>query len=149
MTVPTTVDRSAPVLAHHEIDISAPLDTVWRLHTDIDAWPSWHTDITAAEFGGVLEPGASFTWTSFGFTVTSTLYVVTDHSRLLWSGTGEGITGVHEWIFSPTADGVHVITNESFAGAPVQADPAGMRTLLDSSLRSWLTHLKSAAEARS
>jgi hypothetical protein len=46
MNIPTAVDRSAPVIAHHEVDIQAPLDTVWRLHTDINAWvcrppPRW------------------------------------------------------------------------------------------------------------
>ncbi|MCW2912621.1 MAG: Shy6-polyketide cyclase [Actinomycetia bacterium] len=96
----------------------------------------------------ILEPGASFTWTSFGFTVTSTFYDVTDHSRLLWGGTGEGITGVHEWLFSETSDGVHVVTNESFDGEPVEADRGGMQTLLDASLQSWLAHLKAAAEAK-
>jgi hypothetical protein len=148
MTVPTTVDLSAPVLAHHEIDIHAALDTVWQLHTDISSWPDWHTDITAARFDGVLEPGASFTWTSFGFTVTSTFYDVADHSRMLWGGTGEGITGVHEWLFSETSDGVHVVTNESFAGEPVEADRGGMQSLLDASLQSWLAHLKAATEAK-
>jgi hypothetical protein len=57
MNIPTAVDRSAPVIAHHEVDIQAPLDTVWRLHTDINAW---QTDISAAHLDGVLEPGASF-----------------------------------------------------------------------------------------
>jgi hypothetical protein len=46
VTVPTDVDRAAPVIAVHEIDIEAPLDTVWPLHTDIGAWPKWQTGIT-------------------------------------------------------------------------------------------------------
>jgi hypothetical protein len=29
MTTPTDIDRDAPVIADHEIDITAPLDTVW------------------------------------------------------------------------------------------------------------------------
>jgi hypothetical protein len=66
MTVPADVDRDAPVIAVHEIDIDAPLDTVWRLHTDINAWPTWQTEITAAHLEGALEPGVSFDWTSYG-----------------------------------------------------------------------------------
>ena len=73
MTTPTDVDRAAPVLAVHEIDIEAPLDTVWRLHTDVNTWPSWQTDITAAHIDGAIETGASFDWTSYGFSVTSTV----------------------------------------------------------------------------
>ena len=70
-----------------------------------------------------------------------------DQSRVLWGGTGEGITGVHEWVFTETPAGTHVETTESFAGASVEADVAGMQRVLDGSLVSWLNHLKNAAEA--
>jgi Polyketide cyclase / dehydrase and lipid transport len=144
---PASVDRNAPVLAHHEIDISAPVSRVWALHQDVNAWPAWQSDITAAQLNGAFAPAGSFTWTSFGFTVTSTVYAVQDQSRVLWGGTGDGITGVHEWVFTATPAGTHVETTESFAGAPVEADAAGMQRVLDGSLVSWLNHLKNAAEA--
>jgi uncharacterized membrane protein len=144
---PTSVDRNAPVLAHHEIDISAPVSRVWALHQDVNAWPAWQSDITAAQLTGAFAPSRSFTWTSFGFTVTSTVYAVQDQSRVLWGGTGDGITGVHEWVFTATPAGTHVETTESFAGVPVEADVAGMQRVLDGSLVSWLSHLKNAAEA--
>lgn len=147
MDTPTSVDRNAPVLAHHEIDISAPVSRVWALHQDVNTWPAWQFDITAAQLNGAFAPGGSFTWTSFGFTVTSTVYAVQDHSRVLWGGTGDGITGVHEWVFTATPAGTHAATTESFAGAPVEADVAGMQRVLDGSLVSWLNHLKNAAEA--
>lgn len=86
MTTPTGIDRDAPVIAHHEIDIAAPLDTVWNLHTDVDAWPAWNLEVTAAKLDGAFAPGNSFTWTSYDFTVTSTIYIVEDHSRTLWGG---------------------------------------------------------------
>ena len=146
MTVPADVDRDAPVIAVHEIDIDAPLDTVWRLHTDINAWPTWQTEMTAAHLEGALEPGVSFDWTSYGFSVTSTVYALAERSRVLWGGTSGGITGVHEWLFSETPSGVRVTTTESFAGKPVEDDPPGMQTLLDASLVAWLGHLKAAAE---
>ena len=147
MSVPTDVDIDAPVRAHHETDIDAPLDTVWQLHTDVNAWPSWQAEITAAHIDGAFQPGASFEWTSYGFTVVSTIYAVAERARVLWGGTSSGITGVHEWVFSETPTGVHVATNESFAGEPVQADVTAMQSTLDSSLISWLAHLKAAAES--
>lgn len=67
---------------------------------------------------------------------------------MLWGGTSGGITGVHEWVFSVTPTGVHVTTNESFAGEPVEADATGMQSALDSSLIAWLAHLKAAAESK-
>ena len=147
MSIPTDIDTNAPVRAHHEIDIDAPLEIIWRLHTDVNNWPTWQTEITAARLDGTFQPGASFEWTSYGFTVVSTIYVVVERARVLWGGTAGGITGVHEWRFSQTPTGVHVITQESFAGEPVQADVASMQSTLDSSLAAWLGHLKAAAES--
>ena len=148
MGSPTGIDGDAQVLSRHEVDIRAPLDTVWQLHTDVNAWPTWQPDITAARLDGAFEPGASFAWTSSGFSVTSTIYDVTDGSRTLWGGTAEGITGIHEWTFRNMTQGVIVGTNESFAGEPVERDPSPMQSILDESLIRWLMHLKAAAEAR-
>lgn len=147
MNAPVAIDRSAPVVARHEIDIQAPLTTVWQLHTGVNAWPTWQNDITAAHLDGPVKVGAAFDWTSFGLSVTSTIYDVADRARVLWGGTASGITGVHEWIFQETPAGVHVTTTESFVGEPVRADVAGMQSALDASLVSWLGHLKVAAES--
>jgi uncharacterized membrane protein len=144
---PTDIDRSAPVVAQHEIEISAPLERVWQLHTDVNGWPAWQDAITEAKLTDAFEPGSSFDWSSYGFAVTSTIYETSDHNRTLWGGTAGGITGVHEWLFEELDDGVRVTTNESFAGDPVQADVDGMQGQLDASLVAWLDYLKSAAEA--
>jgi len=93
-------------------------------------------------------PSASFEWTSYGFTVVSTIYALAERARVLWGGAGGGITGIHEWVFSETPTGVHVTTDESFAGEAVEADVTGMQSALDSSLISWLAHLKAAAESK-
>ena len=116
MTTPTDIDRTAPVIVHHQIDIGAPLETIWRLQTNVNNWPSWQTDITAARLDGPFEPGNSFTWTSYGYTVTSTIYAVADHSRTLWGGPTRGIMGTHEWVYTQTPTGTHVATNESWSG---------------------------------
>ena len=147
MTTPTDIDRNAPVIAHHEIDISAPLERVWDLHIQVDDWPRWNTEVTAAKLDGAFVPGSSFTWTSYDFTVTSTIYDVEDRARILWGGAAQGIMGTHEWRFERTGEGVHVTTNESFAGDPVEADAAGLQALLDSSLTTWLARMKAQAES--
>ena len=143
---PTDVDRTAPVLVHLEIDIEAPRETIWRLHTDVDRWTAWQTDISASARMAPLIPGSTFRWSSYGMDITSTVYDIEDGSRILWGGDANGITAVHEWTFTDTADGTHVTTTESFAGEAVAADPGGMQALLDRSLQSWLRLLKSAAE---
>ena len=147
MTSPRSVDTRAPVLAHHGIDIQAPLESVWAMHVDVNGWTSWNADITSAHLDGPFVPGASFDWESYGFPVTAHVYEVDTHHRILWGGTAGGITGVHEWLFTRISRGVHVETNESFAGGPVEADAAGMQALLDDSLVVWLSRLKAAAES--
>ena len=67
--------------------------------------PAGNQEITDANLDGSFEAGNSFTWTSYGFTVTSTIYEVDDHSRTLWGGAAQGIMGVHEWRFEPTPGG--------------------------------------------
>jgi hypothetical protein len=124
-----------------------PFDAVWQLHVNVNAWPIWQTDITAAHIDGALEPGVSFDWTSYGFNVTSTVYDLAERARVLWGGTSGGLTGVHECLFMETPSGVHVTTTESVAGEPVEADTPGMQTLLDTSLIAWLGHRKTAAES--
>ena len=147
VATPTDIDRRAPVIAHHEIQINAPLETVWALHTDVNAWPDWNPSVTAAHLDGAFKAGTPFDWTSYGFSVTSTIYEVAPRSRIRWGGTAGGITGVHEWLFQETNGGVRVSTNESFAGEPVQADKEGMQAALDGSLRAWLAQMKAAAES--
>ncbi len=84
-----------PVLAHHEVVIRAPLDTVWQLHIAVNKWPSWQEAITEAQSDGPFKPENSFDWFSYGFAVTSQIYEVSGRSRTLWGGTAEGITGIH------------------------------------------------------
>jgi hypothetical protein len=94
MSFPSAIDNGAPVLAHHEVAIQASLEKIWRLHTDVNGWTTWQTDITAASIEGAFEVGNSFRWSSYGLDVTSTIYVITDYSRILWGGTGGEITGI-------------------------------------------------------
>jgi hypothetical protein len=147
MVTLTDIDRDAPVVVHHEVDIAATLDVLWHLHTGVNEWPSWNQEITAAKIDGEFEQGNSFTWTSWDRTVTSTIHVVEDHSRTLWSGPLPGILGIHEWRFEQTRSGVHVATNESWSGDPVEADPDNLHAALDKSLVAWLGRLKTQAES--
>ncbi len=146
MQIPESVDTSAPVVVRYEITINAPRDRVWNLHADINNWTKWHHDVTDASLDMPLTPGATFTWTSFGFTVTSTVYALEADSRILWGGESGGIVGTHEWTFQTTPTGTRVSTAESFAGEPVDQAADELRTQLDFSLSSWLTNLKIAAE---
>ncbi|GAA1752937.1 SRPBCC family protein [Streptomonospora arabica] len=146
MNTITGIDASAPVVVRREIAVDAPLERVWRLHTDVASWPRWQPDITAAQAAGPLRVGDAFRWSTAGLDIESTVYVVEKPHRILWGGPAHGITGVHLWTFEAAGSSVRVRTEESWDGEPVRADAAGMRAALDESLAAWLAHLKSAAE---
>ncbi len=141
------IDRNAAVISRHRIEIDAPLDVVWGLHTDIAGWTSWQPEITEAAIGDEgFAPGATFSWLTHGLSITSTVHDVEPPHRTCWGGPAHGITGVHEWTFEEVAGRVVVTTEESWDGEPVRADVTAMKAALDASLTSWLGHLKAAAE---
>jgi hypothetical protein len=145
------VDETAPVIVRKSIVIDAPLHTVWAVQTDVDNWPSWQPDVTAAlkDTPGPLRPGSVFRWETQGLDITSTVKQVHHGKCLAWGGPAQGINAIHVWTFTRTRDGVLVRTEESFAGAAVEANTALFQAGLDSSLQNWVNNLKHESERRS
>ncbi|NJP88637.1 Shy6-polyketide cyclase [Nonomuraea sp. FMUSA5-5] len=141
-----TIDETAPVIVRLSTTIDAPIERVWALHTGIDAWPSWNDAIDTATLTGPVEPGSSFRWTTHGLDITSTVFEVVPGERIVWGGPAGGIDGVHVWTFTADGDRVTVRTEESWAGAPVEAAAEQLRQALHASLQSWLAALKTRAE---
>ena len=146
--IPNDIDTRAPVISRHSVVIDAPLDVIWRLHTDVDAWPDWQPDIETARLMVPFAPGSTFSWHTSGLDIESTIYRVEPEKHTLWGGPAHGIVGIHSWTFTPVQDGVHVDTAESWSGEPIEANVAGMQDALDGSLVAWLGHLRTAAESR-
>ncbi|MDR7275235.1 SRPBCC family protein [Catenuloplanes atrovinosus] len=142
----TDIDHDAAVVVRHEIRIDAPIDRVWALHTDVNNWTGWQTDIDTAYADGPLRPGSTFQWTTAGMSIVSTVYAVDAPHRILWGGPAHGIVGIHEWTFTADGDTTVVGTAESWDGNPVRADPENLRQALDASIVSWLERLREAAE---
>ncbi|WP_129790041.1 SRPBCC family protein [Promicromonospora panici] len=147
-TIPTDIDHGATAVVRREIRIEAPIDQVWRLHTDINGWPAWQTDVDTAQADDPLAPGTTFRWSTHGLDITSTVYAVDAPHRILWGGPAQGITGVHEWTFTADGDGTIVRTAESWEGEPVRANAENLRAGLDASLGTWLELLRTTAEAK-
>ena len=140
------IDRAAPVIVRQEVTINAPIDVVWRLHTDVGGWTSWRSDVDSAELQGKFQLGSVFHWVTAGLSIDSTIHEVETLRRTVWGGPAQGITGIHVWSFTPDGAQVHVVTEESWSGAPVEADAAGAHTMLDQAIATWLRELKRAAE---
>lgn len=147
---PTGIDARAPVVSRHGAVIGAPAETLWRLHSDVEAWPDWHPDIDSVSLDGPFAPGSVFSWSQRGLTIDSTIYRVEPGRHVLWGGPLLGIFGVHSWTFTPVEGGTRVDTDESWDGVPVvAADLVGqegrLQGFLDGSLEDWLGHLERAA----
>jgi hypothetical protein len=148
---PAGIDLAAPVITREDILIHASPWKIWAIQTDIENWPSWQPEVNSAHRvdPGRLEAGSVFEWEVQGLRVTSTVEQVVPRRRLVWGGPGNGIVAVHVWTFTPVRDGVRVHTEESWAGAPVEADVPYAQAALDASLTAWLENLKRVSETRS
>ncbi|OJF10200.1 SRPBCC family protein [Couchioplanes caeruleus] len=142
----TTIEENATVVVRREIRIAAPINRVWHLHTDVNGWTGWQSDIDTAYADGPLQAGATFHWSTVGLQIASTVYAIDAPHRILWGGPAHGITGIHEWTFTADGDATIVRTAESWDGNPVRADPDNLREALDASLASWLEQLRKTAE---
>ena len=141
------IDRLAPAITDDEIVIKASLDTVWNLFTDISGWSEWNKDITYSKLNGTLAIGESFSWTTYGMNINSTINELIPKKEIGWSGLVMDIMGIHVWTFEETGNGVLVKTHESWSGKSVEAQKEQMQEGLDKSLRSWLEDLKTKAES--
>ncbi len=80
------INSNAPVISRHGITVSAPLESVWRVHTEIDLWPQWNPDITKAHLIGPIAVGSVFRWETAGMEIPSTIGEVVPLKKLAWSG---------------------------------------------------------------
>lgn len=157
------VDPAAKVRYRTETFIQAPISTVWRLQTDVERWPSWQQPVSTMKRldPGPLRPHSQFRWTTpvpanpagpaTTLVITSTVQQLQRDRCIRWTGPaiGDGlhIDGVHVWNFIPMAGGVLVRTEETHTGPQVDANVTLATQYLAEGLESWLTDLKTAAEA--
>jgi uncharacterized protein YndB with AHSA1/START domain len=144
---PTDIDRDAPAIIRLERVIPAHRQRIWDLHADVAGWPKWQLDIATASIDGPLAAGSALTWTTAGLDkpIVSTIHAVEPHRSTLWSGPASGIVGIHRWAFDDTDAGTRVTTEESWGGAPVEANPTKAAKMLETSLERWLHFLGTAA----
>ena len=137
-----TVDTKAPLWAHKEIFIEAPLEKVWNLQTNIEDWPQWQPDITSAKLEGGLATGSIFRWKAKGLNIVSTLHTVEPQHQIGWTGDSLGMFAIHNWTFEAQNDGIRVITEESLSGWLVRLLKFVNPKFLEKSLEASLQILK-------
>jgi len=99
------INTAAPVITRAEILIHAPIETIWGIQTDVNAWHSWQPDVDRAQADGPLAVSSVFRWQTAGLDITSTVHEVDAPHRIVWGGTAQGIVAVHVWVFDQQPDG--------------------------------------------
>jgi hypothetical protein len=119
------------------------------LQTGVADRPRWQKDNETATLEGSFAAGNTFAWTTAGLAqpIVSTIYSVEAKRSILWRGPSAGIGGIHRWTFEAVDTGMRVTTEESWAGASVEAKPAEARKMLKASLDRWLDFLAAAARS--
>lgn len=123
-----------------------PVETVWKIHTDVANWHNWNPDITKSEITGPVAAGTTFHWETAGLKISSTIAEVVPLRKISWSGETAGILGIHVWNFLESSKGTFVRTEESWEGAGLPPQVDDIRKALDASLLGWLSYLKKRAE---
>ena len=141
------IDRSAPVVADKQVEISASPELVWKVLTDVERWPAWNPDIKAAKLEGDVAEGSRFRWKAGPSTISSTFERVDQPRVVGWTGKTFGAQAVHVWRLEPTPTGTRVKVEESMSGFAVRLMRGSMQRTLEKSLDTWLRGLATTVES--
>jgi len=146
MPRPEPADPQGPVSGAAEIDVAAPVETVWRVLTDLERWPSWNPDVTSMSVDGPLAEGTVFRWKAGPGTIVSRIERVDPLRLVAWSGKTLGVKAMHVWHFEQAGGTTHVRTQEALHGIVARVLRSSLQKTLDSALESGLRNLKAEAE---
>jgi len=135
-----------PVSAFAQIDIAAPIETVWQIQMDFAKWQEWNADIQSMDVKGPVQPGTEFVWKAGGISIQSRIQEVVVNSRIVWTGKAFGLNAVHQWDFTQHNGITHVYTQETFSGPMVWLMPSTMRIMIRDALQTGVTLLKGRSE---
>jgi hypothetical protein len=141
----------ADLFAHNDIVISVPAEAIWDRLVRAADWPRWYSNaagVTVNDAGGILAPGVTFDWVTFGAPIHSTVHEFEPASRIGWYGTTDQWLAYHTWLLLPRPDGsTYVVMEETGNGAAprrlASANPGHMHRGHDV----WNTSLKFICES--
>lgn len=142
-----SIDRAAPVVTEHSLEIAAPIAEVWRVLTDVDAWHDWNPGIVASSAETPLGQGAAFRFKS-EVAVKAEVTLWQPPNELGWRARTFGAESRAVWhleSIGPNATRVHA--EESMRGLAATLMQWKLQTALADGLASWQEHLKLVCEA--
>lgn len=141
---------TARVYAYNEIRTHLAAEQLWQVLIDAAAWPRWYRNArnVSIDGGGQLDGSSTFTWTTFGLRVASTVREFAPYSRLAWEGAARGSSGYHRWDLQPTSDGgTLIVTEEVQNGLIARLLGPAVKRSIEKQHQHWLEALVSTAEA--
>jgi hypothetical protein len=138
------IDEAAPVVAHRELVVDAPVDRVWAVLADPRGWPQVDPKIHRVELDGDVAAGTAFTWRNGPIRLRSRFAVVDAPHELTWTGAALGTRAVHRHVLEATDDGrTRLVTEESIDGLAARLFFSSAKLAKD--LDAWLAALAHAA----
>jgi len=144
MNIP--INQKAPVKSEGEIEISASIDTVWQILTQIDDWSKWQKNVTESKLEGNLKEGVIFKWKAGGVSFVSKIHTIKPKNMFGWTGKAIGASAIHNWTFSINNNSTKVQVEESLQGVLPRFFRKYFQKNLDSGVKNNLEELKIASE---
>jgi uncharacterized protein YndB with AHSA1/START domain len=147
--------KTSAIYALNDIDVKAPPEVVWKLLVDAENWSSYFPyEDQVRILGGASELAleTKYTRVTVGFPMSLVITEYEPFRRLAWATTVDGddtrSSAYHGWVITPTADGCHVLTEETQQG-PFFLEEIGRKHpgALYRYHQEWVECLARAAEA--
>jgi hypothetical protein len=81
-------------------------------------WYSNSASVTVNDPAGVLGPGVTFDWSTFGAAIHSTVHEFEPASRIGWYATTDQWLAYHTWLLVPRSDGSTYVVHEETDDGP-------------------------------
>lgn len=144
MNIP--INERAPVISRNQIKIDAPVETVWKVLTNIKNWPKWQKAVTETQVLGNIEEGTQFNWKANGLSLKSKVHTSNPYTEFGWTGKTLGAYAIHNWIFIKKDNTTVVVVEESLQGVLPKLFKSYFQKNLDNGVLTNLMELKSYSE---
>lgn len=142
------INEKAPVKARNQIEINAPINSVWNILTEIDNWANWQKAVTKTVVNGEIIEGTTFDWKAGGLSFKSQIHTSEPTTRFGWTGKTIGTSAIHNWIFEDKGKSTLVTVEESLDGFLPKLFKNFFQKTLDEGILKSLEELKSISEKK-
>ena len=115
--------KKSAIYALNDIDVNAPAKTVWKLLVEAKNWSRYfpaENQVNILNGDPELALGTKYTRVTVGIRCQLIVTEYMPGRRLAWStvveGDETGSSAYHGWVITPTAEGCHVLSEETQQG---------------------------------